>query len=376
MRPPDGKLISAWAACWLALVCCCLAGCEPTAAGSNQTADQASIQLSGAGATFPEPIYTKWAGQFAELNPVTVNYQPIGSGGGIAQAKARTVDFGASDAPLKPKELAEADLLQFPMVVGGVVPVVNLDGIAPGQLCLNAEVFIDLLLGEIRRWDDPRLVELNPGLKLPSRDVTVVYRSDPSGTTWIFTNYLAAASAKWKSRVGAGKGVDWPVGIAGKGNQGVATYVSRIQGAIGYVEFAYAKLARLTTTQLENAAGQFVQPSLESFQAAADHADWASAQDYYLILVNQPGDQTWPITGASFIVMQRQGHKPERIQAMLAFFDWCYAHGADLARELDYAPLPENVADLVRASWRGVWPAAMPQAAAAPASTATAEARP
>lgn len=336
---------------------CAVVGCQPAATAATAAGESGeAVHLSGAGATFPEPIYIKWAGKYAELNDVRINYQPIGSGGGIAQVKARTVDFGASDAPLKPADADEADLVQFPMVIGGVVPVVNLEGVKPGELRLNSEVFVSILLGEIRSWDDPKIQALNPGLKLPARDVTVVYRSDPSGTTWIFTHYLASASSRWKEAVGADKGVDWPVGIAGKGNQGVATYVSRVKGAIGYVEFAYAKLAGMTTVQLQNRDGEYVQATLESFQGAAVHADWTSAKNYYLILVNQPGKETWPITGASFILMQRKQGDPRHRVAMLKFFDWCFGHGADMAQGLDYVPMPPEVVELVRGTWRETWP--------------------
>lgn len=321
--------------------------------------------LSGAGATFPYPLYAKWAQAYAKISGVQINYQAIGSGGGIKQIKAGTVDFGASDSPLPPDQLAQTGLVQFPTVVGGVVPVVNLPGIRPGQLQLSPALLADLFLGKIVTWDDPRIAELNPGVALPSTRVTVVHRADASGTTWIFTNYLAKVSPDWASRVGNEMAVSWPSGIGGKGNEGVASYVQRIAGAIGYVEFAYALQNKLNFTALQNHAGRFVQPSIRSFQNAAANADWESAPGLYVILTDQPGEDTWPIAGATFILLHRVSEQPQQTNAVVTFFDWAYANGDDMARELDYVPLPDNVIAIVHKLWserlRGpngeaVWP--------------------
>ncbi len=323
-----------------------------------------AITLLGAGATFPYPIYSQWAHKYERLRGVRLNYQSIGSGGGIAQIKAKTVDFGASDAPLKPAALAEAGLIQFPMVVGGVVPVVNVRGVGPGQLRLTPEVLADIFLDKIARWDDPALRALNPGLQLPGRAITVVHRADGSGTTWIFTNYLSKVSPHWRQKVGAGKAVAWPCGVGGKGNEGVAAYVQRVQGAIGYVEFAYALENKMKHASLRNRAGRFVEPSFETFQAAAANADWSSAPGFYLVLIDQPGERSWPITGASFILVHKTQPDPARARAMLEFFDWCYRHGADMARALHYVPLPMKVVELVERTWsreirsegKAIWP--------------------
>ncbi len=339
----------------LTLLLGCASGCAPgfavsVASEANRRATK--TRITGAGASFPEPIYAKWAGAYARDHDVHVNYQPIGSGGGISQIKARTVDFGASDAPLTAEELEAADLIQFPMVVGGVVPVVRLDGVEPGSLRLTPEILVQILMGEIRRWDAPEVARLNPDVDLPARDVTVVYRSDPSGTTWILTHYLAAVSEQWRTQVGAGKAVQWPVGIAGKGNQGVATYVTRVDGAIGYVEQAFVELADLTHVRLQNQAGEFVAPTRETVAAAAANADWASAAGFHLKLVNQPGAQSWPIAGATFILLNRQQDDLTTARAVLEFFAWCYEQGGSLALELGYLPMPQNVVELVAADWK------------------------
>jgi phosphate transport system substrate-binding protein len=311
-----------------------------------------AADISGAGATFPYPIYAKWADAYAKSTGVHLNYQSIGSGGGIEQIIAKTVDFGASDAPLEPEELEKNGLVQFPMIIGGVVPVLNVTGIAPGELRLTGAQLADIYLGAIKRWNDPGLVQGNPGVALPDRAITVVHRADGSGTTWIFTNYLQKVSQAWSQRVGFGKAVSWPTGVGGKGNEGVASYVGRIQGSIGYVEYAYALENHMTHAKLRNAGGQFVDPTSAAFQASAANADWAQAPGYYLVLTEQPGAITWPISGASFILMQKAQEHPERAVQVLQFFDWAYHHGDAMAEELHYVPIPANVVSLVEATWR------------------------
>lgn len=304
-------------------------------------------EISGAGATFPYPVYAKWAEKYEKVKGVKMNYQSIGSGGGIKQIKAKTVDFGASDAPLKPEELKAAGLMQFPMVMGGVVPVVNVPGIANGKLKLSAEVLADIYLGNIKKWDDKRIAAINPGMKLPGKSITVVHRSDGSGTTWIFTNYLSKVSKQWKEKVGNNKSVSWPAGVGGKGNEGVASYVSRIKGSIGYVEYAYALQNKMNHAQLQNHDGKFVAPTSESFQAAAAGADWAHADGFYMVLTDQPGANSWPITGATFILVYTTQDKPANGRAVLNFFDWAYHNGGKMAEKLDYVPMPESVVKLV-----------------------------
>ena len=322
--------------------------------------------INGAGATFPYPVYAKWAEAYYKATGIKLNYQSIGSGGGVKQIKAKTVDFGASDAPLKPEELKKHGLFQWPQIMGGVVPVVNIRGLKSGQLKLSREVLAGIYLGTIRTWNDPKIAALNPGLKLPSRKITVVHRSDGSGTTFIFTNYLAKISPVWKEKVGFGKAISWPTGIGGKGNEGVASYVKRIPGGIGYVEFAYALQNKLTTVLLENHDGKYVAPTAETFQAAAASADWAKAEGYYLILTDQPGEKSWPITGASFILVHKVAEKPERTKAVLKFFDWAFKNGGEMALKLHYVPMPENVVKMVEEKWASeikdtsgnpVWPA-------------------
>jgi len=315
--------------------------------------DKADV-INGAGATFPYPIYAQWAHKYEKLTKIRLNYQSIGSGGGIAQIKAKTVDFGASDAPLKPEELQAAGLLQFPMVIGGVVPVINLKGFKVGQIKLSAENLADMYLGKIKKWNDPAIAENNPGVDLPDKAVTTVHRADGSGTTWIFSNYLSKASAEWKKKVGFGKALRWPDAnsIAGKGNEGVATFVKKVDGAIGYVEYAYALQTRIPYVKLQNKAGQYVSPSIESFQAAAVNADWKNAPGFYLVLTNQSGNETWPISGASFILMYKKQNDAAKAKTVLKFFDWCYKHGADLAEKLDYVPMPKTVIDLVESTWK------------------------
>ncbi|RMG30083.1 MAG: phosphate ABC transporter substrate-binding protein PstS [Gammaproteobacteria bacterium] len=308
--------------------------------------------INGAGATFPYPVYAKWAEAYHRATGIRLNYQSIGSGGGIRQIKKKTVDFGASDAPMKPEELDKYGLIQWPQVMGGVVPVVNLPGIEPGALRLDGKTLAAIFLGEIRTWNDPRIAALNPGLKLPGRKITVVHRSDGSGTTFIFTNYLTKVSPEWKRRVGNAKAVAWPTGIGGKGNEGVASYVKRVRGAIGYVEYAYALQNHMTYTRLRNRAGHFVAPTAASFQAAAAGAEWDKVRHFYLILTDQPGADAWPITGASFIIVYARAEHPERTAAVLRFFDWAFHHGGDLAESLDYVPMPPKVVERIEATWR------------------------
>ncbi len=307
--------------------------------------------INGAGATFPYPLYSHWAYEYNSLTGVKLNYQSIGSGGGIAQIKAATVDFGASDAPMKAKELDEFGLVQFPMVIGGVVPVINITGIKPGQLRLTAELMADIFLGKVTHWNDPAIKKANLELDLPDKAITVVHRADGSGTTWIFTNYLDKVSPGWHQKVGTGKAVAWPAGVGGKGNEGVASYVQRISGSIGYVEFAYALQNHMSHALLENQAGKFVAPTIKSFQAAAANADWKNAPGYYLVLTDQPGAGSWPITGASFVLVYRDQKKPDQAKIMLTFFDWCYRHGAETAEKLHYVPIPLNVVEMVANTW-------------------------
>lgn len=319
--------------------------------------------INGAGATFPYPIYAQWAYRYEKLTGVKLNYQSIGSGGGIAQIKAKTVDFGASDAPMEVKELDELGLIQFPMVVGGVVPVVNIKGVKPGQLRISPEILADLFLGKITKWNDPQIVKLNTNVKLPDQPVTIVHRADGSGTTWIFTNYLDKTSNQWHEKVGTGKAVAWPTGVGGKGNEGVAGYVQRVDGSIGYVEYAYALQNNLTYVLLANRAGKFVAPTIKTFQAATANADWKNAPGYYMVLTDQPGDDSWPITGASFILMYKAQSDGQRAKSMLKFFDWCFRHGSNMAEDLHYVPIPLNVVELVEKSWseqlyirQSLWP--------------------
>ncbi len=312
----------------------------------------AGVTINGAGATFPYPVYSKWAYTYNRLTGVRLNYQSIGSGGGIKQIEAKTVDFGASDAPLKPAELDKYGLMQFPMIMGGVVPVVHLSGLASGKLKLSAANLADIYLGKITKWNDSRISANNPGLTLPAADITVVHRSDGSGTTWIFTNYLSKVSPEWKKDVGNNKAVQWPVGMGGKGNEGVAAFVRMVKGSIGYVEYAYALQNKMTVTLLQNHDGNFVTPTSKNFQSAAAGADWAHAKGYYMVLTNQPGASSWPITGASFILMYKNQTKPARAKEVLKFFAWSYKNGAKAAMSLDYVPMPAKVVKMVEDTWR------------------------
>jgi phosphate transport system substrate-binding protein len=296
-----------------------------------------AADITGAGATFPYPIYAKWAEAYKARTGNNLNYQSIGSGGGIRQIQNKTVDFGASDMPLKPEELEKSGLIQFPTVVGGDVPVVNLPGIKPGEIKLTGPVLADIYLGK---------------MKLPDQDITVVHRSDGSGTTFIWVNYLSKVSPEWKDKVGEGTSVNWPAGVGGKGNEGVASYVQRISGAIGYVEYAYALQNKLTYTLVQNRDGNFVAPNIETFKAAAAGAQWDKAPGMYLILTDQSGKNSWPISGATFILVYKAQDKPDRAKEVLKFFEWAYADGDKLAMDLDYVPLPDSVVKMIQASWK------------------------
>ncbi|WP_410497588.1 phosphate ABC transporter substrate-binding protein PstS [Chitinibacter sp. S2-10] len=312
-----------------------------------------AADITGAGATFPYPLYAKWAEMYKAKTGTGLNYQSIGSGGGIKQIQAKTVDFGASDMPLKPEELDKAGLMQFPTVVGGVVPVVNIPGIASGQLKLTPQTLTDIYLGKIKRWNDPALAAANAGLKLPDQAITVVRRSDGSGTTFVFTDYLSKVSAEWKEKVGANTSVQWPAGVGGKGNEGVANYVQRIKGSIGYVEFAYAKQNKLTHTQLQNKEGNFVQPSEDAFIASQAGADWKSAPGMFLITTNAAGKASWPIANPTFILMHKKQDKVAQAAEVLKFFDWAYGADADkTALDLDYIPMPDSVVAMIKANWK------------------------
>lgn len=305
--------------------------------------------MTGAGASFPAPIYSKWADAYNKATGARMNYQSIGSGGGIKQIKAKTVDFGASDAPLKDEELSKDGLVQFPTVIGGVVPVVNIKGIQPGQIKLTGQVLGDIYLGKITKWNDAAIAALNAGVPLPGDDIAVVRRADGSGTSFIFTNYLSKVNAEWKAKVGEGTAVNWPTGAGGKGNEGVAAFVQRLPNSIGYVEYAYAKQNKMSHVQMRNRDGAYVNPSDDAFKAAAAGADWAKS--FYQILTEQPGAAAWPITGATFILMHKAQDKPASAAAVLKFFDWAYVNGDKAADELDYVPLPASVKDVVRKQW-------------------------
>jgi phosphate transport system substrate-binding protein len=310
-----------------------------------------AIDISGAGATFPYPIYAKWADAYKKETGNGLNYQSIGSGGGIKQIKAKTVTFGATDAPLPGKELDESGLAQFPMVMGAIVPVVNLDGIKPGELTLDGPTVAKIYLGEIKKWDDPTIAKLNPGAKLPSQAIVPVRRSDGSGTTYNFVYYLSDISPEWKAKVGVSTAVQWPVGIGAKGNEGVANNVANTRGAIGYVEYAYAKQNKLTHTKMVNKAGKTVEPSSASFQAAAANADWNSQPGYGVILANQPGDQSWPMTAATWILLYKKPVDVPATAEALKFFAWSYAKGGKMAEELDYVPMPAKVVSDIQKMW-------------------------
>lgn len=311
---------------------------------------EAAEKLNGAGASFPYPVYSAWAIDYNKATGVQLNYQSIGSGGGIRQITERTVDFGASDAPLKPEQLAKDKLLQFPAVIGGVVPVVNIAGVKPGELRLDADTVAKIFLGEIKYWDDAKVLSLNPKVKLSHDEITVVHRSDGSGTTAVFTEYLCGVSPDWKAKVGAGTSVKWPGGIGGKGNEGVSNYVQRTANSIGYVEFAYAEQNKLTFTLLKNSAGTFVVPSFDAFEDAADTGTFDPKSHFYLWLVNAPGKNSWPIAGATFILLAQE--KAEANRNVAKFFDWAFRNGDRKAKELVYVPLPASLKDKIRAYWK------------------------
>jgi phosphate transport system substrate-binding protein len=322
-----------------------------------------ALDITGAGATFPAPVYAKWAEAYKAKTGNSLNYQAIGSGGGIKQIKEKTVDFGASDDPVPGDELQSAGLVQFPAVIGGVVPVVNIAGVAPGKMVLDANVIAAIYSGKVKKWNDPVIAKLNAGLKLPDQAIAPIYRSDSSGTTAVFTGYVAEVAPQFKTDVGAGKTVNWPVGIGGKGNAGVAANVMKLSGAIGYVEYAYAKQNKLAHTALVNPAGKTVQPDDKSFAAAAAGADWSKAPGLGISLNNQPAEAAWPITSASFILMQKSPAQPERSMEVLKFFKWALADGRQLALDLDYVPMPDATLKLIEATWKEIKGAELASAA-------------
>ncbi len=335
-------------------------------ASTAAVATAQAADISGAGATFPYPIYAKWADAYKKETGVGLNYQSIGSGGGIKQIKAKTVTFGASDMPLKPEELDEAGLVQFPMIMGGVVPVVNLKGVTAGAIKLSGTVLANIYMGEVKKWNDEQIKALNPGVNLPNTAIAPVYRSDGSGTNFLFTDYLSKTSPKFLTQIGANTSVQWPAGIGAKGNEGVANMVKQTEGAVGYVEYAYAKQNNIPFIALQNKDGKVVEPKIEAFQAAAANADWANAKGYYVILTNEPGAASWPITGASFILLHKQPQDAASTEAALKFFSWAYKSGAQAATALDYVPMPDNVVAMVQKTWveqikadgKAVWTAA------------------
>jgi len=310
-----------------------------------------AADITGAGATFPFPVYSKWADAYKKETGNGLNYQSIGSGAGIKQIQAKTVTFGATDAPLKAEQIEKDGLVQWPMVMGAIVPVVNLEGIKPGELVFDGETLANIYLGKITKWNDPAIAKLNPKLKLPTDAITVVRRSDGSGTTFNFTDYLSKASADWKSKVGSGTAVEWPAGVGAKGNEGVAGNISQTKNSIGYVEYAYAKQNKLTYAALINKAGKTVQPTVAAFQAAASNADWAKAPGYYLILTDQPGEASWPITAATFILMHKEPTDQAASAEAIKFFKWAFAKGDKMAEELDYIPMPDAVVKLIEKTW-------------------------
>ena len=311
-----------------------------------------AVDVTGAGATFPYPIYSKWADAYKTKTGIGMNYQSIGSGAGIAQIKAKTVDFGASDMPLKAEDLEKSGLMQFPAIIGGVVPVLNVDGIASGALKLTGPVLADIYLGKIKSWNDKAIQDLNPTLKLPADPITVVRRSDGSGTTFLWVDYLSKMSPEWKTKVGVGTAVSWPEGVGGKGNEGVAAYVQRIKGSIGYVEYVYAKKNKMTYAQIKNRDGFFVAPDDLTFQAAAALADWKGTPGFGAILTDQPGKDSWPITGASFILMHTKQDKPQNAAEVMKFFDWSFKNGQAMATDLDYVPIPAPLVKQITDAWK------------------------
>jgi phosphate transport system substrate-binding protein len=316
-----------------------------------------ATETTGAGSTFVYPIIAKWAADYQTKTGNKVNYQSIGSGGGIAQIKSATVDFGASDMPMKPDELQKLGLSQFPLVIGGVVPVVNIEGLKPGELRFSGPVLADIYLGKIKTWNDPAIQKLNPGLKLPTSAISVVHRSDGSGTTFNWANYLSKVSPQWKDKVGEGTAVEWPIGIGGKGNEGVAAFVSQTRFSIGYVEYAYAVQNKMTYGLVQNKAGQFIKPDAESFQAAAASADWGGTKDFYLIMTDAPDAKAYPITATVFMLMHKQPKNPERATVAMDFFKWSLESGQKQAESLDYVPLPAPLVQQIETYWKAQFPA-------------------
>lgn len=323
-----------------------------TAGAAAALSSAMAADITGAGATFPYPIFAKWAEAYKAATGNGLNYQSIGSGGGIKQIKAKTVDFGASDMPLKFEELEADGLIQFPAIMGGVVPIVNLEGVAPGQMKMTSDVLANIYLGKITKWNAPEIVAINPGVKLTGDDITVVHRSDGSGTTFLWTDFLSKTNGDFKNTVGASTAVKWPVGVGGKGNEGVAANVQRIKNSIGYVEYAYAKKNRMSHTQVKNRDGQFVQPDDDTFKAAAAGAEWAKTPGMAVVLTNQPGKMSWPITGVSFILMHKTQPNAARAQEVLKFFDWSFKNGGAMAAELDYVAMPAPVVKLIQDAWK------------------------
>ncbi len=328
----------------------------PAAGTGFTSAENIAMNITGAGASFPQPIYAKWSADYNAATGGQVNYQSIGSSGGIKQIQSKTVDFGASDAPLTPEELEESGLIQFPTVIGGVVPIVNIDGVEPGQLKLDGQTLADIYLGKISNWNDPAIKALNPDLTLPDAQITTVFRSDGSGTTFNFTDYLAKVSPDWKDSVGVDKTVKWPTsatGAGGKGNEGVSSYVNRMKNSIGYVEYAYAKQNNMSHTALKNAAGNFVQPSAETFAAAGD-IDWSQQEGFYKVITDSETDQAWPIAAATFILVHKQPENPQQVAGVLNFFDWAYSQGDEDAMALDYVPFSDTAVALFKEKWNEV----------------------
>ncbi len=324
---------------------------ENAAAGAPAAGDKLTAEISGAGASFIFPLVSKWSADYNAATGAKINYQSIGSGGGIAQIKAGTVDFGSSDKPLSTEELAQAGLGQFPSAIGGVVPVVNIEGLQPGQLRLSGTLLADIFLGKIKQWNDKAIADANPGVALPDAKITLVHRSDGSGTTFNFSNYLSKVSGEWKDKVGEGTSVQWPDGVGGKGNEGVASYVQQIKGSIGYVELAYALQNNMPYASMQNAAGSWVQPTAETFAAAAASADWANAKDFNLVITNAPGANAWPITATNFMLMHKQPKDAKRSADTLAFFKWAFENGQTQANELHYVPLPAELVTQIEGYW-------------------------
>jgi phosphate transport system substrate-binding protein len=319
-------------------------------AASLTTAAQAA-DITGAGATFVFPVMSKWSADYNAATGHRINYQSIGSGGGIAQMKANTVDFGSSDAPLKPEDLAASNMVQFPLVMGGIVPVVNIAGVKAGDIKFTGPLLADIYLGKVTKWNDPAIAAVNPGLALPDQRITVVHRSDGSGTTFNYVNYLSKVSPEWKTKVGEGTSVRWPVGVGGKGNEGVTAYVKQIKGSIGYIELSYALTNKVAYGQLQNAAGNFITPSNASIQAAAASAEWATSKDFYLVVTNAPGEQAWPITATNFALLSKKPKSVENNRQAREFFAWAYENGAQQATDLGYVPLPAELVTQIKAYW-------------------------